>query len=893
MNKLLRYSLVSLLAMFVGTVFAEKTVTIDFNADYKTLFPTITGESSSSSHDGDFTAVTTSTAVDGVTVTITPPESGTESRIWGSDPRLRVYGGSVTFTSSGDNITKMVLTIDTNSALIAKGNTVDSGTLTEPDKQKKSEVTWTGDAKSVTITIAGNTQFHSAVLTLGGEAGGGGETETVKTLYTEAFTANQGKFSIDDKTLPEGLSYVWKFQSYGATASAYANSTAYAAESWLISPIINLAKATETSLEFTHALNKFADVATAKTQAVVLIKAGTGSWQTLDGVTYPDALSWTFVENAIDLSEFDGQKIQIAFKYTSTAESAGTWEIKPFTIKGKGEATIEFEAPDPSATFANIGALYEQDKEQAGLTDVVLTLGSDAQVLYVNGNNMYVRDSKGAICLYKSGIDAKANQMIAGPVRGDLEYYGDDVKMAEFVPNSYFEKDGVTVTDGTADAEAKVTTTLDKVQENMCDLVKIKGLKAEVETSEGGSNTYYVVSGETKVLASQQAGLRDYVESGAEFDMTAVVGVASKKLRLYPITIAPAPVDVTISPESGDLFEALQTELGETGTAKNVTISLAKNGKYTVSKSIEATGAVIINGAEGAEIDASALEEPVIKMKEETLPSWVDIGEVKVNDVKIKGLKSALFYSATKNYAMDLTIDNTIIEVAADVTVIDFTKGSTAKTITFMNNTVYAPTATTKQFYSSQAGQKTTEYDAEAVQTFKFHNNTMYNLVKAKNFFSHRQSNQKWLAYDVKNNLFVNCGKTGQVIKGMNGGQGGANPTWTIDGNAFNFDDADTSANEETGDADEAVKNSVAGVVTFTDAANGDFNGTFKLATGATEPASLGDPRWTLTYSAADGIFNVKAADAVNAPIFNMAGQRVNDTFKGVVIQNGKKFVNK
>jgi hypothetical protein len=28
-----------------------------------------------------------------------------------------------------------------------------------------------------------------------------------------------------------------------------------------------------------------------------------------------------------------------------------------------------------------------------------------------------------------------------------------------------------------------------------------------------------------------------------------------------------------------------------------------------------------------------------------------------------------------------------------------------------------------------------------------------------------------------------------------------------------------------------------------------------------------------------------------NAPIYNLAGQRVDKSFKGVVIQNGKKFI--
>lgn len=41
------------------------------------------------------------------------------------------------------------------------------------------------------------------------------------------------------------------------------------------------------------------------------------------------------------------------------------------------------------------------------------------------------------------------------------------------------------------------------------------------------------------------------------------------------------------------------------------------------------------------------------------------------------------------------------------------------------------------------------------------------------------------------------------------------------------------------------------------------------------------------------GISNVKAAEDANAPIYNLAGQKVDKNTKGVLIQNGKIFVNK
>lgn len=43
----------------------------------------------------------------------------------------------------------------------------------------------------------------------------------------------------------------------------------------------------------------------------------------------------------------------------------------------------------------------------------------------------------------------------------------------------------------------------------------------------------------------------------------------------------------------------------------------------------------------------------------------------------------------------------------------------------------------------------------------------------------------------------------------------------------------------------------------------------------------------------ATGITNINAVeDAVNAPLYNLAGQRVSDSYQGIVIQNGKKFFN-
>ena len=364
-----------------------------------------------------------------------------------------------------------------------------------------------------------------------------------------------------------------------------------------------------------------------------------------------------------------------------------------------------------------------------------------------------------------------------------------------------------------------------------------------------------------------------------------------------------SPKDIVITLAEGDISKALEAAMKPYDYIGDIRIKLAKDAQVTISKSIVVPNGLYIDVPESdilfpasATIDASGLEGPMITTPEETPEEWVT-GSLFISDVKVKGLKKALFASAAKNYFYEtFAIMGCVVEQAADATTLDFTKGSVAKDLMITSSTFYAPTATTKSFYSSQGGQKATEYNEGIQQRFVIFGSTMYNLAPTKNFFSHRQSNQKWLVYSVQNNIFVNCGKSGQVIKGINGGQQGTNPTWIVANNIFNFNGEDTSAAETTGDADEPVKDSAAGVMAFNSVETPDFGGVFTLAEGASKPDAIGDVyHWTVTYNeTATGIEAVKTAegaDLENAVIYNLNGQRIDNAQKGLYIVNGKKVV--
>ena len=162
MIKNLRYLLLSLLTVMSTATFAQKTVTIDFDNDYQTLFPTLKGVSSGSGDsyvaDGDFTEATTSTPVDGVMVIVAPAEDAANpSRIWTSSPRLRMYSGSFTVLSTGLPITKIEFNAHNKNFNLTPTN----GTLSE-------ERVFTGASMSAIFLVEKNTQISSIVVTLGG-----------------------------------------------------------------------------------------------------------------------------------------------------------------------------------------------------------------------------------------------------------------------------------------------------------------------------------------------------------------------------------------------------------------------------------------------------------------------------------------------------------------------------------------------------------------------------------------------------------------------------------------------------------------------------------------------------------------------------------------------------
>ncbi len=188
---------------------------------------------------------------------------------------------------------------------------------------------------------------------------GGGETPTPPEV-----TAIYSSLNESDQTLPDGWTvdnstiWVWKvYEGRGyLNGSGYINDAATAAEAYAVSPVIDLAGTTAPSLTFDHAA-KFQTTLKQLCGVCARIE-GTTEWTMLQIPTWPVAGAWTFVNSGnVDLSAFAGKRIQIAFKYGSTAAGADTWEVKNLKVLGEGGQGGSVVDPNPPTPPVTTGAV--------------------------------------------------------------------------------------------------------------------------------------------------------------------------------------------------------------------------------------------------------------------------------------------------------------------------------------------------------------------------------------------------------------------------------------------------------------------------------------------------------------------------------------------------------
>jgi hypothetical protein len=190
------------------------------------------------------------------------------------------------------------------------------------------------------------------------------------TIEFENFNEDWGNWTTISVTGPQ----VWdRDNSYGINNSPCAQMSgyegqAYQNDDWLISP----------PMDFTEYMNEKLVFYNAKSYSGpdLQVKISTdydgggdpysANWTTRNFTMSPGFFEWT-LSGDIDLSEFEGESVYVAFHFTSTSSQSATWEIDEVKITGDQEYVIQ---PEPTN--------YPADFEAHGMGLTVKTTWTDA-----------------------------------------------------------------------------------------------------------------------------------------------------------------------------------------------------------------------------------------------------------------------------------------------------------------------------------------------------------------------------------------------------------------------------------------------------------------------------------------------------------------------------------
>ena len=122
---------------------------------------------------------------------------------------------------------------------------------------------------------------------------------------------------------------------------------------------------------------------------------------------------------------------------------------------------------------------------------------------------------------------------------------------------------------------------------------------------------------------------------------------------------------------------------------------------------------------------------------------------------------------AQKSLVENVTIENSVVEMpASNKNVLDFNGKGYAGKVTVKNSTIWSAGKNTGFF--AQYGSRPKNVNGDLLQEFDVQNSTIVNIANGKNFCDLKQNGTAQNVYTIKNSIFADCGKAGQVVVGFN-----------------------------------------------------------------------------------------------------------------------------
>ena len=287
----------------------------------------------------------------------------------------------------------------------------------------------------------------------------------------------------------------WSYDSkYGMKATAYIGGANTDAESYLVSPEIDLTEETVALLTFEQAVNYMNGETMADYLSVEVTEDNGNNWAAVEVPTWPVGSGWDFVPSGdVDLSAYLGKKIKFAFHYKSTTKASPTWEIKNVKIANIAGAVPPQLSLDN--TTVNLGAEEDLTATITATTDGSLAVtgpfSDEACAVEIESPWLSFTESSGVVTVTATANDGDARTAYIKFVSSNE--YGETPVVATVVQAANAGAKGATVTNPYSVAE--VIAAIDATSGKKIDTpVYVKGIISSVESfnSKYGSMTYWI-----------------------------------------------------------------------------------------------------------------------------------------------------------------------------------------------------------------------------------------------------------------------------------------------------------------------------------------------------------------------------------------------------------------
>ena len=260
-----------------------------------------------------------------------------------------------------------------------------------------------------------------------------------------------------------------------------------------------------------------------------------------------------------------------------------TTTVKAIAVKGSNQSTVVTkEFTKAEFTDMTIADLYKLDAPQENIN---LTI-NNGKVVYVDGDDVYVRDGEYAILFFRTSLPFSKNATVSGTVKADYDIYNG---LPEIADNAFTNASALNIEESDEEALPLNATIKDIVTDGkyMCDLVKIENVTitaTNTGTEDKPKYNYYATDGTDQILLyGADEVVKDYADDETEYNLTAVVK-KFKTAQLLPISVETATgiTDVTIEKEFDE--NAPIYNLSGQRVDKNAKGILIQNGKKFIRR---------------------------------------------------------------------------------------------------------------------------------------------------------------------------------------------------------------------------------------------------------------------------------------------------------------------